>query len=177
MNNSILTRFADFRTALYAGTALVIIGSSLALAQTAMAQALPTGGSVSAGAATIAQAPLNVTVTQTSQAAAINWDSFSIAQGNSVTFVQPDSSSVTLNRVIGTDPSAILGNLNANGQVFVVNPNGVLFGQTAQVNVGGLIASTLGISDADFMTGSYAFSGSSDASVINQGTLSAAGGG
>ncbi|PNB32059.1 filamentous hemagglutinin, partial [Pseudomonas sp. FW305-130] len=74
------------------------------------------------------------------------------------------------------DPSSILGTLNANGQVFLINPNGILFGKGAQVNVGGLVASTLGLSDKDFMAGRYTFSGDSSAAVLNKGTLSADGG-
>ena len=128
------------------------------------AQSLPSGGTVSAGAATIAQAPNNVTINQIEPG---RCDQLGVAStsahGNSVDFVQPNSSSVALNRVLGADPSAILGNLTANGQVFLVNPNGVLFGQDAQVNVGGLVASTLGLSDADFMAGHYSFSGTSGA--------------
>ncbi|WP_277923238.1 filamentous hemagglutinin N-terminal domain-containing protein [Sphingomonas sp. CARO-RG-8B-R24-01] len=143
----------------------------------AQAQPLPTGGSVTAGSANIATGANSVTVTQSSHAAALNWQSFDIAAGNSVNFVQPDSNSVALNRVVGPDPSQILGNLNANGKVFLVNPNGVVFGAGSQVNVGGLVASTLNIADADFMAGKYKFSGSGTGSVLNQGTITAADGG
>jgi filamentous hemagglutinin family protein len=165
------------RTLLLASTALALVGATLGQLDSVAAQSLPSGGSVSAGAATIAQTPDNLTINQTSQAAAINWDSFNIAQGRSVEFMQPNSSSVALNRVLGADPSAILGSLTANGQVFLVNPNGVLFGHDAQVNVGGLVASTLGMSDADLMAGNYTFAGTSDAAVVNQGAITAAAGG
>ncbi|WBH18045.1 two-partner secretion domain-containing protein [Sphingomonas radiodurans] len=167
-------------TALYSVARLAMVGittGALAFASAAHAQGVPTGGNVVAGSATIATGAGSVTVNQASQATAINWDSFSVAQGNSVTFVQPDSQSVALNRVLGNDPSSILGNLTANGKVFLVNPNGVLFGQGAQVNVGGLVASTLNISDADFMAGRYAFAGTSGAAVLNRGTINAADGG
>jgi filamentous hemagglutinin family protein len=107
---------------------------------------------------------------------AINWQSFGIGTGEGVRFVQPNGNSVALNRVLGPDPSSILGSLSANGKVFLVNPNGILFGRGAQVNVGGLVASTLNISDSDFMAGRYQFSGNSDAAVLNQGTINAAGG-
>ncbi|MDN4630551.1 filamentous hemagglutinin N-terminal domain-containing protein [Sphingomonas sp. PsM26] len=143
----------------------------------AQAQPLPTGGTVTAGSAAIATGTNAVTVTQSSNAAAINWQSFDIAAGNTVTFVQPNSNAVALNRVTGPDASQILGNLNANGKVFLINPNGVLFGVGSQVNVAGLVASTLNVSDADFMAGRYAFSGSGKGSVLNQGTITAGDGG
>ena len=93
------------------------------------------------------------TVNQSTQNLAINWSSFDIASTETVNFIQPNASSIALNRVLGQNPTSILGSLNANGQVFVLNPNGVLFGTTAQVNVGGLVASTLSLSDTDFMAG------------------------
>ena len=136
----------------------------------------PTGGVVSAGSASIAGGVGTTTINQASQNVAINWQSFSIGQGESVRFVQPNSSSIALNRVLGSDPSSILGSLSANGKVFLLNPNGILFGQGAQVNVGGLVASTLNISDSDFMAGKYNFSGASTASILNQGSINADGG-
>ncbi len=157
--------------------ALIGLAGSLAFAGQAQAQSLPTGGSVVAGAATITGGANSVTINQTSGAAAINWESFNIARGNSVTFVQPNSNSVALNRVLGPDASQIFGNLTANGKVFLVNPNGVLFGAGSQVNVGGLVASTLNITDADFMAGNYRFAGSGGGAVLNQGTITAADGG
>ena len=121
--------------------------------------AAPAGGVVSAGSASITGGPGTTTINQASQNAAINWQSFSIGQTEAVRFVQPNSSSVALNRVLGSDPSNILGSLSANGKVFLVNPNGILFGKGAQVNVGGLVASTLNITDSDFMAGRYRFAG------------------
>ncbi|MGZ8361369.1 MAG: filamentous hemagglutinin N-terminal domain-containing protein, partial [Allosphingosinicella sp.] len=153
------------------------VAASFAMAGAARAQGLPTGGSVSAGGATISTGASNVTVNQTTANVAINWDTFNIAQGNDVRFVQPNASSVALNRVLGADPSLIMGSLTANGQVFLINPNGVLFGSGAQVSAGGIVASTLNLSDADLMAGRYAFAGSSGAAVLNQGTLVAADGG
>ena len=96
---------------------------------------------------------------------AIDWQSFSIGKGNTVNFVQPSASAVALNRVLGSDVSVIQGALNANGQVFLINPNGVLFSPSAQVNVGSLVASTLSISNADFMAGNYRFEGSSSNAI------------
>ncbi|XKH61858.1 filamentous hemagglutinin N-terminal domain-containing protein [Halomonas sediminis] len=140
------------------------------------AWALPVGGEVSAGSATIGGDATAMEITQTTQNAAINWQAFDIASGEAVNFRQPDSSSVVLNRVLGSDPSAIMGTLTANGNVFLINPNGVLFGQNASVNVGGLVASTLSLSDSDFMAGRYDFAGTGDGSIVNQGTINADGG-
>ena len=138
--------------------------------------AAPAGGVVVQGGASISNNAGNTTINQSTQNAAINWQSFNIGAGETVQFVQPNSKSVALNRVLGSDPSSILGNLSANGRVILVNPNGVLFAKGAQVNVGGLVASTLNISDSDFMAGNYQFAGTSDKAVLNQGTINADGG-
>ena len=138
--------------------------------------ALPTGGAVSAGSASIAGGAGKMTINQSSQNVAINWQSFNIGQTEAVQFVQPNSSSVALNRVLGADPSSILGSLSANGKVFLVNPNGILFGKGAQVNVGGLVASTRNITDSDFMAGNYKFSGAGNGTILNQGSINADGG-
>lgn len=156
--------------------AAVLLASAL-LSGSALAAGLPTGGQVIAGAGSLSQSGNTLTIHQQSQRLATDWQSFSIGQGNTVNFVQPNSSAVALNRVIGADVSVIQGALNANGQVFLVNPNGVLFSPTAQVNVGGLVASTLNISTADFMAGNYRFSGNSTATVVNQGQIQAKDGG
>jgi filamentous hemagglutinin family protein len=138
----------------------------------------PAGGEVTSGAATISgEGTTAVTVTQTTAATAINWTGFSINTGESVTFVQPSSSSIAVNRVTGTDASAIYGNLTANGKVYLINPNGILFSSTAQVNVGGIVASTLNISDSDLLAGNYTFSGDSTATVSNAGSIVATDGG
>ncbi len=138
--------------------------------------ALPTDGQVSAGSGAISQSGSTLTVTQSTPRLAVNWQGFSIGQGETVNFIQPSSSAIALNRVLGGDPSALYGRLNANGQVFLLNPNGILFGPTAQVNVGGLVASTLGLSDSDFLAGNHRFSGSGG-SVVNRGSLVARDGG
>ena len=99
---------------------------SVMLAFGSGAYALPTGGAVSAGSANIASGAGNMTINQSSQNVAINWQSFSIGKTEAVQFVQPNSSSVALNRVLGADASSIMGSLSANGKVFLVNPNGIL---------------------------------------------------
>jgi filamentous hemagglutinin family protein len=137
----------------------------------------PTGGTVVDGSAGISQSGSVTNINQSTNKAIINWQGFSIGANETVNFNQPGSSSVTLNRVIGNETSVISGALNANGQVFIVNSAGVLFGKNAQVNVGGLVASTLDISNANFMAGNYVFSGNSQASIVNQGRIRAHDGG
>ena len=156
---------------------LKVLAVSLMMACGASAYAQPVGGMVSAGSATIGGTAGAMTITQTTPKVAINWQSFGIKAGESVQFVQPGSNSVALNRVVGSDPSSILGSLSSNGKVFLVNPNGILFGQGASVNVGGLVASTLAITDANFMANNYKFSSAGTGSVENQGTIHAADGG
>lgn len=155
---------------------LNVLAVAVMLAFGVEAYALPAGGVVAAGGASISSGAGSTTINQSTSSAAINWQSFNIAAGESVQFVQPGSSSVTLNRVLGADPSNIFGRLTANGKVFLVNPNGVLFAPGAQVNVGSLAASTLNITDADFMAGNYRFAGASNAGVLNQGSINADGG-
>jgi filamentous hemagglutinin family protein len=137
----------------------------------------PTGGTVVQGSAGISQAGSVTNINQSSNRAIINWLGFSIGAGETVNFNQPSSMAATLNRVIGNETSVISGALNANGQVFIVNSAGVLFSKGAQVNVGGLVASTLDISNQNFMAGNYTFSGTSAASVVNQGRIHASPGG
>ena len=163
-------------TGLVAGGWLLVPISMLVAAQ-AQAQTLPQGGRVSAGSASISTSGNTLTVQQGSAQAVLDWQSFSIGSGATVQFVQPSASAVALNRVLGNDMSVIQGALQSNGRVFLVNPNGVLFGSHAQVNVGGLVASTLDISNADFMAGQYRFGGSSTAAVQNQGSIRSAEGG
>ncbi|MDL2198533.1 MBG domain-containing protein [Halopseudomonas aestusnigri] len=156
----------------FAPTALAI-AISLVTAHLQAAD-LPTGGNIVGGSGSISQDGNSLNVQQNSDRLITNWDSFDIGAGHTVNFYQPGSNSVALNRVIGEDASAIYGNLNANGKVFLVNPNGVLFGQGAAVNVGALVASTLSLSDQDFNDGNYQFSGDgNNAAVINRGTLNA----
>ena len=132
----------------------VLAGSLPALA---MAQ-MPTGGQVAAGSATISEPGANqMVINQSSNRAILNWQGYSIGSEGYVQYVQPDRSAVALNRVVGSDPSSILGRLSANGQVFLVNPNGVFFGANATVDVAGIVATTMNIRDEDFMAGAYQF--------------------
>jgi filamentous hemagglutinin family protein len=156
--------------------ALRVLAVAVMLSFAPTGYAAPTGGVVAAGAAGVTTSGAKTTITQTTQNAAINWQSFGIAAGETVQFAQPNSNSVALNRVLGSDPSAIFGNLSANGKVFLINPNGVLFGNGSNVNVGGLVASTLGMTDANFMAGQYKFSNPGNGTVVNEGTIRADGG-
>jgi filamentous hemagglutinin family protein len=142
------------------------------------AEAAPTAGSVATGQGSISQNGSTTTVNQRSQSLSLDWVGFSIAAGETVRFVQPSSTAVALNRVTGTDPSQIFGQLQANGQVFLINPNGVLFAPGAEVNVGSLVASSLKLSDTDFKAGHYSFTaGSTTGTVDNEGHVTAARGG
>jgi filamentous hemagglutinin family protein len=113
-------------------------------------------------------------VNQNTDRAVINWSSFSIANGELTKFVQPNSSSAVLNRVVTANPSAIYGTLQANGNVFLINPGGVLVGAGGVVNTASFVASTHDINTEEFMKGGHLnFKGNSDASVINQGNITA----
>ncbi|HCF2410150.1 GLUG motif-containing protein [Pseudomonas paraeruginosa] len=162
------------------GTLLAVAGASLlGLLGLPEAFALPSDGKVIHGEAGLHTSTdgKHLTIDQQSQKLIAQWNGFDIAGDESVRFNQPNSTAVALNRVVGTNGSQILGKLDANGKVFLVNPNGVVFGKTAQVNVGGLVASTLDISDKDFLDGNYRFSGKSTAQVSNAGSLNASEGG
>ncbi|MET1023569.1 MAG: filamentous hemagglutinin N-terminal domain-containing protein, partial [Pseudoxanthomonas sp.] len=153
-----------------------VAAAALLLCLAASGQAAPTGGSVVAGTASVTSSGARTTITQSSPSTILNWHSFGIAAGESVQFIQPTAQSVALNRVLGADPSAIFGSLSANGKVFLVNPNGILFGSGASVNVAGLVASALDISDAAFLAGQYRFAGSGRGAVVNEGSIQADGG-
>src|SRR6202161_1399936 len=137
----------------------------------------PSGGKVIGGSGSIAQSGEVTTITQDSARLSLTWTSFNIAPQQTVDFVQPSSSAIAVNRIFDTNGTQILGHLNANGQVFLINPNGILFGPGAEVNVGGLVAATLDLNDASLDTNARSFTGSSSASVVNEGTINAAAGG
>ena len=142
------------------------------------ANALPTNGQVVAGAANIAQSNNTLNINQSSQSAVINWGSFNVGSQAQVNFNQPNAQSATLNRVQGSDPSVINGAIRANGQVAIVNSNGIIFGKTAQVDAASIVASTMDVSDSQYMSGgNKTFKGSpnSQAKIINYGTLTAKG--
>jgi filamentous hemagglutinin family protein len=160
---------------------LFLTATALLALGVARVAAGPEGGTVVGGAATITgQGSASVTINQSTQNAIINWNTFNIGVNESVRFNQPNSGSVALNRVIGgLGPSEILGHLTANGRIFLINRDGVLFGPGAVVNTAGFLASTNDIRDADFMAGRYNFNipGRPDASIVNKGRITATNGG
>jgi filamentous hemagglutinin family protein len=137
------------------------------------ANALPTNGQVAAGSAVITQSGSAMSIRQSTQRAVINWGSFDVGSKARVDFVQPNTSAATLNRVNSASASMIEGAVNANGQVVFVNPNGVVFGQGAEVNTGAIVATTMNVSDADFMAGGdkLKFQGGATGQVINKGKI------
>lgn len=156
-----------------------LAASLAALGFSTVVLAAPQDGVVRAGSASISQSGSLTQIQQNSDRAVIDWRSFSVGALESVAFNQPTRQSATLNRVTGDQVSTILGKISANGQVVLINPNGIVFGAGAQINVGGLIASTANISNKNFMDGRLEFDqpGKPGASILNQGTISAADGG
>jgi filamentous hemagglutinin family protein len=140
----------------------------------------PTGGQVTAGSATISSpTPTTVEVNQTTDKAVIDWRSFNISPNEHTHFQQPSRSSITLNRIDPTNGgSHINGQLTANGQIWLINPAGIMFGSNAVVDVAGLVATTANITNKDFMEGNYHFVQSPDwhGAIINNGKIIARGG-
>jgi filamentous hemagglutinin family protein len=169
-----------FRSVLMMSTALQAT-VSLVLAVPAHAQpaanARPTGGVVVGGSASISQTSNNTAINQSSQRAAVNWQSFNVGSQQSVTFNQPSAQSVTLNRVVGPDPSQIAGRIDANGQVVLTNQSGVTFYKGAQVNTNGLMVSAIGMTNQsvkNFINGGQLVldqPGNPNAAVINDGNI------
>ena len=151
------------------------LGCYALLTGASVAHAGPTDGNITGGAGNINQAGLNTTINQTSQNMAIDWQSFNVNVDERVQYIQPNASSISLNRILSNTGSSIAGQIDANGHVILVNPHGVFFTSTAQINVGGMIASGLEINVSDFMNGDYIFNEvlGSEGAVINSGTINA----
>ncbi|WP_160170435.1 S-layer family protein [Afipia sp. P52-10] len=162
------------RSLLRTASVVAIVASTPSQAQT-----LPTGGSVAAGTATIATpSPGTLTINQTTNQAIVNWQSFSVGQGNIVNFNQPSAVSATLNRVTGATSSRVAGTINAPGTVLLVNPNGIAITPTGVVNTGSFAASTLDIKNEDFLAGKYKFTGNGASAVVtNAGRINVSDGG
>ncbi len=176
---SILGPGRVFSPAFYGGLATAIVVLALIPQGPASAQHLPTGGAVTTGAATIVQ-PNGTTlnINQSTNQAIINWNTFSVGQGNTVNFNQPSAASSTLNRVLGSTPSWIAGTINAPGTVLLINPNGIEITKSGVVNTGSFAASTLNITDSDYLSGRYKFNGNgASAGVINNGRINVSDGG
>lgn len=160
----------------------VMVLLAMALGGTAV-QAMPSGGDIRSGQGSISQDGKNMTVLQNSDRMAIDWTKFDIAKDETVRYAQPDRNAISLNRVTGGQQSVIAGNLNANGNVALVNPNGVVFTKNSSVDVGGLVASTARLNDEamkNFGNGKDSLGLSLDkdstAAVINEGQIKAQGG-
>ncbi|MDE2056707.1 MAG: filamentous hemagglutinin N-terminal domain-containing protein, partial [Betaproteobacteria bacterium] len=140
--------------------------------------ALPQGGVVSAGSAVISQSvgsnSAALTVNQSSQRAVIDWNSYNVGQNATVTYNQPNSQSSTLNRISDPNVSQIFGQIKSNGEVVLVNPEGVYFSPSSSVNVGALVATTNNISNSDYMNGKATYTrGNASGSVVNEGNITA----
>ncbi|PPK57796.1 filamentous hemagglutinin family protein [Malaciobacter marinus] len=167
-----MKRLIDFssRFRILKGGKISLVVSAL-LGTTTLTFAAPSGGVVTSGSANISQVGNTTNITQNTGKVSINWNKFNIASNETVNFKQPNVNSIALNRVIGNEKSIINGALNANGQVWILNSNGVLFGKNAKINTAGLLATTKNLSDEDFNAGNYNFKGSSTQSVINLGEI------
>ena len=160
--------YTVLRIGIFAGIVLLIPSSVLAA---------PQGGTVVSGDISINKSGTYTEIKQNTQKGIVDWQSFNIAKNEHTHFQQPNSSSMTLNRVVGSDPSHILGRLTATGQIMLINRAGILFGKNAQVDVAGMIATTADISNRDFNSDIFHFvqpDGFDTSSVINRGTITAA---
>lgn len=152
--------------------AILMASSVVAFADIAH-DALPTGGQVVAGQAVISQSANTMNVDQTSQRAVVDWQSFNVGANAQVNFNQPNAQAVTLNRVTGSGASQIDGAIRANGQVIIVNANGVAFGRGAQVDAAAVVATTMNISNQNFMDGKHVYEGNGTGKVTNEGRITA----
>ncbi len=157
--------------------AATAFGVGIALAPSA-ACANPAGAAVTSGSATISSpSSRQTTIDQTSEGVVIDWSSFNIGSSQTTTFDQPNAQAIAINRIGGGAPSRIMGTLDANGRVVLINGNGMVFGKNASVNVGSLIATSTGGSDANLLAGKFTKAGSLSAFIVNYGSLDAAPGG
>jgi trimeric autotransporter adhesin len=159
---------------------MVLLNSRVALALLLLpvpAFAAPGGANVTHGSASIVNEGSTTTITNT-PGAIINWEQFSVAPDEITRFVQQNAASTVLNRVTGSQGSEILGQLLSNGRVFLINPNGIAIGAGARIDTAGFVASSLGISDADFLSGRERFAGTGqEGRVVNRGSIEAGTGG
>ena len=170
---------ADFRSSLKSSASFGRVAGLGALLAMAASPALanPSSAAVTTGTASIAHTSNSTTIKQTSEDVVINWSSFNVGAGQTTEFVQPNAQAIAVNRIGGNSASQILGTLDANGRVVLINGNGMVFGKGAQVNVGSLIATSTDGSDSDVLSGKFTQAGNQNASIGNQGRITAAQGG
>ncbi|RXJ87206.1 filamentous hemagglutinin N-terminal domain-containing protein [Arcobacter sp. CECT 8985] len=170
-----MQRLIDYKSRfrILKGGKISLVVSALLTASTFL-NAAPSGGVVTSGSANISANGTTTNITQHTNKVTINWNKFNIASNETVNFKQPSSSSIALNRVVGNEKSIINGALNANGQVWLLNSNGILFGKSAKINTAGFLGTTRQLSDSDFNAGNYNFKGDSQESVINLGEIQSA---
>lgn len=134
----------------------------------------PTNGEVISGEALISSINPQTMHVHASDKAIIHWDDFSIGIGEMTKFLQPHVDAAVLNRVVGHNLSSILGQLEANGHVLLINQNGIIFGKDASINTGSFTATTLDLLDEDFIKGKeLIFQGRSEQSIVNYGKIEA----
>lgn len=161
-------------------TLALLVMSALSLGASSV-DAMPEGGVIRSGEGAVSQNGREMTIRQDSGRLAMDWTNFNVGKDETVRFQQPGKDALALNRVTGNQQSVIDGSLLSNGHVLLVNPNGVVIGKNASIDVGGLVASTAHVKD-NFMkefgnsTGSFNLGGVSDGKIINEGTINAEGG-
>lgn len=161
-------------------TLALLVMSALSLGASSV-DAMPEGGVIRSGEGAVSQNGKEMTIRQDSGRLAMDWTNFNVGKDETVRFQQPGKDALALNRVTGNQQSLIDGSLLSNGHVLLVNPNGVVIGKNASIDVGGLVASTAHVKD-NFMkefgnsTGSFNLGGVSDGKIINEGTINAEGG-
>jgi filamentous hemagglutinin family protein len=137
----------------------------------------PLSGAVTTGSASVSSSSSKTTIDQKSEDVVINWSSFNIGAGQTTQFVQPNAQAIAVNRIGGNSESQILGTLDANGRIVLINSNGMLFGKGSQVSVGALVATSTGGSDSDVLSGKFTQAGNPNAAVVNQGNIRTSQGG
>jgi len=152
----------------------MLLGSLQVAFRSQLAMANPMGADVVGGSVQMQSVGNTLTIQQSTDRAVINWQGFSIGSGEATHFAQPSTSSAVLNRVTSRESSQIMGSLQANGQVYLINPNGIMIGNGAVVNVGSFIATTANVGTDSFMKGgAMDFVGAGEAGIVNQGTIRA----
>ncbi|HET7561243.1 MAG TPA: filamentous hemagglutinin N-terminal domain-containing protein [Rhodanobacteraceae bacterium] len=156
---------------------LLVCGMASAAGAVAANQS-PTGGKVVGGTGSITQSGASTVINQQSQMLALDWQTFNVGKDASVLFNQPGTSAIALNRILDQNPSQIFGKVTSNGQIFLINTHGIIFGASAQLNVGGLVASTLDLTPNDFLKEHFSLDAhGANAGIVNHGTIAAASGG